>query len=98
MRTLIRVWYYCLDYSQFSEYVAPYAHLVNDQPSKEMMRSIVARYRPEIRECYSRDVDALELVRIVTLGWDKDPEARISAASMVNRLKSLITRRHQRTL
>lgn len=63
-----------------------------------MMRSIVARYRPEIRECYSRDNDALELVRIVTLGWDKDPEARISAASMVNRLKNLITRRHQRTL
>ena len=78
---------------QTSEYVAPYAHLVNDQPSKEMMRSIVSRYRPEVRECYSRDDHAIELVRIITLGWDKDPEARISAASMVNRLKNLINRR-----
>lgn len=77
-----------------SEYTAPYAHFVNDQPSKEMMRSIVTRYRPEIRECYQKDESAVELVRIITLGWDKDPEARISAASMVNRLKNLISRRN----
>ena len=75
------------------EYTAPYAHFVNDQPSKEMMRSIVTRYRPEIRECYQKDESAVELVRIITLGWDKDPEARISAASMVNRLNNLISRR-----
>ena len=75
-----------------SEYKPPYAHLVNDQPSKEMMRSIVTRYRPEIRDSLRRNEAMTDLIQIITEGWDKDPESRLMATTMVKRLKNLMNR------
>ena len=72
------------------EYKPPYAHLVNDQPTKEMMRSIVMRYRPEIREPLHRHPATKEIIQIITEGWDKDPESRLPASIMVARLKKII--------
>ena len=77
-------------FSGHSEYKPPYAHLVNDQPTKEMMRSIVMRYRPEIREPLHRHPATKEIIQIITEGWDKDPESRLPASIMVARLKKII--------
>jgi len=79
-----------IDSSFKPEYKPPYAHLVNDQPTKEMMRSIVMRYRPEIREPLHRHPATKEIIQIITEGWDKDPESRLPASIMVGRLKKII--------
>ena len=56
------------------------------------MRSIVTRYRPEIRENLRKNPVMIDLIEIVVEGWDKDPESRLMATTMVKRLKNLMNK------
>ena len=73
-----------------SEYSPPYGHLVSDQPSKDMMRSVVVskKQRPNIRPVWAQKQSTKYFTKIIEEAWDKDPEARLTASAMLSRVKS----------
>jgi len=78
---------------QKPEYSAPYAHLVSDQPSKDVMRSIVVSkgLRPNIRPTWFQNRTTRVMTNLIEESWDKDPEARLTAATILTRIKKCAT-------
>ena len=73
----------------FIEYAAPYAHLVTDQPSKDIMRSVVVSkgLRPNIRPSWMQNRSAKVFTTLIEQSWDKDPEARLTAGAILARVR-----------
>ncbi|CAG5089004.1 Oidioi.mRNA.OKI2018_I69.PAR.g12046.t1.cds [Oikopleura dioica] len=71
------------------EYAAPYSHLVCDQPSKEIMRTVVVskNLRPRIRPNWTEDEIGKFFVQMIVEMWEKDPESRLPAGSARQRLE-----------
>ncbi|CBY24392.1 unnamed protein product [Oikopleura dioica] len=70
-------------------YAAPYSHLVCDQPSKEIMRTVVVckNMRPRIRPILMEDNVGKFFVQMIVEMWEKDPESRLPAGSAKQRLQ-----------
>ena len=72
------------------EYSAPYSNLVPDNPSKDIMRSVVVskELRPNMKEKWYKNKTSKVFISIIEESWDKDPESRLMASAMISRIEN----------